>query len=250
MRPGGDHCHDLLGAYLLGACPAKEAEWVAEHLGLCDSCAREAGRLSNGSGALLADVAPVAPPAGVKERVMAQVQAEAELFEAAAVVPRTRRHAAPARSRRNPWPARLRSPLAVAALVCTLLLAVTSAAGLYGGLGSDDPSRSGSLAAQVDERQAPGASATLEIRDGEGRLRVRGLPGPGRDRIYQVWVRRAGEAPRPAEAEFSVSPAGTGQVRLPGELAGVDQVLVTSEPAGGSPRPTRNPVLRVDTSPA
>jgi hypothetical protein len=37
---------------------------------------------------------------------------------------------------------------------------------------------------------------------------------------------------------FTVSATGAAKVRLGGDLHGVSQVLVTQEPAGGSPSPT------------
>ncbi len=83
MRHGDDHCDDLLGAYVLGACPEAEAAEVAEHLAGCARCAIATQRLREGADVLFAPVAPIAPPPGVRERVMAPVRAEAALFEAA-----------------------------------------------------------------------------------------------------------------------------------------------------------------------
>jgi anti-sigma factor RsiW len=245
--PGG-HCDDLIASYLLGGCPPREAAMVTEHLGQCDTCAGEARRLSTASGALLADVVPMAPPSRVKDRVMAQVRAEAELFNAAATLPRGARSESGFRAGRGTWRDRLWLPRHALATACALLLVVAVGAALLSSL--DSEGGASTLTAQVDVRQAPGASATLEVHEGEGRLTVRGLPAPGPGRVYQVWLREDGQAPRPADAEFSVGAGGRGQVRLPGDIAGADQLLVTSEPAGGSSLPTRIPVLQVDTSPA
>jgi hypothetical protein len=44
---------------------------------------------------------------------------------------------------------------------------------------------------------------------------------------------------------FSVTGSGSGSVNVPGNLHGVKEVMVTSEPLGGSSRPTSSPVLRV-----
>jgi anti-sigma-K factor RskA len=89
-----------------------------------------------------------------------------------------------------------------------------------------------------------GAKAQLVVRDGESTLQTRGMPSPGRGRVYQVWLKRHGQAaPQPTDALFGVSHDGSGSTAVSGDLADVDAVLVTSEPAGGSRAPTRQPVL-------
>ena len=72
------------------------------------------------------------------------------------------------------------------------------------------------------------------------------MPSPGRGRVYEVWLLSGAGAPKPAGALFSVDRAGSGSAAVPGSLDGVDQVLVSSEPAGGSQQPTRMPVLAAE----
>jgi hypothetical protein len=71
------------------------------------------------------------------------------------------------------------------------------------------------------------------------------MPQPPDGRVYQVWLHRgrAGTPPRPTDAFFSVSRHGDASVDVPGDLRGVDAVLVTDEPLGGSSLPTRAPVI-------
>ena len=241
------HCDpDTLGAYVLGACPPGEAAVVASHLSECDACARAAGALRRGSAALLSDVPPVSPSPRVKVQVMAQVRADASLFDAA----RDRAASQPA----SPPPGRdwlrslgrrFRAPLPVAALACTLLLVLAGGALLSSELrsGAGDTSV---LAAQVDRERAPGASGTLELSGEKAELEVRGLPAPGPGRAYQVWVRDDLATPRPANATLWADGDGVSRASVGAELSGARQLLVTSEPAGGSALPTRPPVLRVD----
>jgi hypothetical protein len=42
-----------------------------------------------------------------------------------------------------------------------------------------------------------------------------------------------------------VTSAGSGAVDVPNSLHGVEEVMVTSEPAGGSAHPTGAPLIRV-----
>jgi hypothetical protein len=62
--------------------------------------------------------------------------------------------------------------------------------------------------------------------------------------IYEVWLSR-GTAPEPTDALFGVTTHGSGAVAVPGSLHGVKEVLVTSEPLGGSLHPTSTPLIRV-----
>ncbi len=58
-----------------------------------------------------------------------------------------------------------------------------------------------------------------------------------------MWLKRPGRAaPEPTNALFDVRD-GTATVDVPGGVKGVDQVLVTAEPNGGSAAPTRPPVV-------
>lgn len=221
---------EALGAYVLGACPPPEAEPIAAHLEQCGACARTAARLRDGADALLATLPAVTPAPVVKRRVMERVRADASLFDAA-------RTAAPA--------ARSWRPARSLALACALFIAlVTAVAGLGLPAGGDDGPKV--LVASIDAEMAPGAAASLEVRDGGLRLEARGLPAPGRGRAYQVWVRQGRGAPRPAGAVMRPAGDDRREAALPPGKRQPDQVLVTSEPLGGSEIPTRPPVLRVD----
>ena len=251
MRHSDDHCHELLGAYVLGSCPRGEADRVANHLARCASCAATAERLRKGAEVLVVSVAPVAPATGVKDRVMAQVRAEAALFEAAREGSYERRGSEAAAATRSGWRfprVRLWAPVPAAALASVLLLMAGVGGGLLSrGLGSEAPQRN-VMMAQIKDGQPRGASGTLEIRGERAELRVRGLRNPGRGRVYQVWVRKQRQVPEPAGAMLAVDSGGEAEARLSGDIRSFDQVLVTSEPAGGSRLPTRVPVLDIDTS--
>jgi hypothetical protein len=69
-------------------------------------------------------------------------------------------------------------------------------------------------------------------------------PAPGQ--VYEVWVRRGKRIER--SSLFNVARDGSGAAAIPQRLDGVDQVMVTREPAGGSDRPTEQPLVRVSVS--
>ena len=232
------HCddpniEDLLAPFALGACPDDEADLVREHLHDCATCRDTLAELSIGRDALLTDVPERAPSAALKAQVMDRVHADAELFGAAT----PRRTPAPVPSR-FAW---LRRPLPLLATAAAMLVAVVIGVSQLGG--GDGAPGSRTVPAQVDTAQAPRGSAHLVVDGGRARLVVAGLPDPGRGRVYEVWLRTAGGTPRPTSALFSVDRTGAGETAVPGDISGVDQVLVTSEPSGGSTSPSRVPLV-------
>ena len=65
------------------------------------------------------------------------------------------------------------------------------------------------------------------------------------DRVYEVWVGRPGRAPEPAGATFTLR---TGEVEIPHSMSGVNAVMVTAEPHGGSRTPTSSPIVIARTA--
>lgn len=90
----------------------------------------------------------------------------------------------------------------------------------------------------------PHASASLSVSGGHAQLDIAGMPQAGPGRVYEVWRRKGSGAPHPTDALFTVSSSGgDATVSVPGGVRGVEEVLVSSEPEGGSKVPTRSPVI-------
>jgi hypothetical protein len=234
--PAPDHERwaDAVGSYLLGALPPEEREGFAAHLEVCPVCRRDADELAIAADALPISVPPIAPPAALKDRIMAVVESEAELLAAAgegADAPRR----APARTRRRFLGGWMLRP--GVALACAAVLLV--AGGVVGAL----------LAGGEDTRTvrasttAPGAQVELEVRDDASTLVVHNLREPPPGRMFQVWIKRPGRDPEPTSVLWSPRSNGSAEVAVPGSLDGVEAVLVTDEPRGGSEKPTRQPVI-------
>jgi anti-sigma-K factor RskA len=234
--PGHERWADAAGAYLLGALGEDELHAYEAHLGTCPVCREEVDELAPAADALPASVAPIAPPSELKGRIMAEVEREAELL-AAAGEPADR----PPRRRWSFSLPRL-APLAAAAALLILGVAVGLGIGSITGGGGE------TIVAQVDQTRAPDAKVELQIDDNRGRLLARGLPAPPRGRVYEVWVKRSGQAPEPTPALFTPNRDGSATTSVPGSLKGVEQVLVTDEPEGGSTVPTRTPIMVAETS--
>lgn len=95
------------------------------------------------------------------------------------------------------------------------------------------------------EPAAPVARASLRRIGTRAELVISDMPQPPIGEVYELWLDRAGRAPEAADALFTVTSSGSAAVEVPGGLRGVGDVIVTTEPLGGSTRPTSLPVLRV-----
>jgi hypothetical protein len=62
-----------------------------------------------------------------------------------------------------------------------------------------------------------------------------------------VWTKHGADAPKPTDALFRPSRDGHASVMVPGGMDGVDEVLVTHEPDGGSMAPTSPPSIAINT---
>ena len=241
-----ERCHyaDTVAAYLLGALAPSERSEFEQHLASCAQCQADLTSLHVAADALPLAVPPVAPPPQLRERLMATVHAEAELLSAAGPAADRPR---PARRRRRFAPLFAR-PAALAGAVGALAVGVAVGFGV-GSSTSEDQTKTQTVVqvrtvqAAVDARAAPGGNAVIVLRDGVATLRVRGLPAPPPGKVYEVWLlRRGAQAPSPTDALFSVSTRGSGRVALP-NVRGVEAVLVTAEPDGGSRAPTSQPFI-------
>jgi anti-sigma factor RsiW len=232
---------DAVAAYLLGALSDAERRELDAHLATCAHCRQDVASLRVVADVLPLAVPSVAPPAGLRDRLMDTVRAEAEVLSAAGAAAD---RPAPARRRRFAWT--FGRPFALAGAALTMLLGVALGLGI-GAATDDDATRTvvqvRTVQARVDPATAPRGTAVIVVRDGVATLRVRGLPTPPDGKVYEVWLlRRGAAAPSPTDALFSVSTRGSGRVALP-SVRGVEAVLVTAEPDGGSRAPTSQPFI-------
>jgi len=86
-------------------------------------------------------------------------------------------------------------------------------------------------------------SARVRLSGGRAELIVRGFPQPPAGLIYEVWLKRPGRVPAPTRVLFSVTGHGAGDVGVSDPLNGVNEILVTREPDGGSDVPTHPAVI-------
>lgn len=241
-RFAGDHDRwaDSPASWLLGALPDDEARAFATHLEECPVCREDAASLQVAADALPASAPPQPAPPDLKARIMAVVEREAKLVAAA---DHGAQRPAPTRP---PLLGRLRAGLSSRpqlALASVLAVLVLAGAGLLGQQLLSDDVRT--LNAAVEKTpQLAATRAQLEIGDDEARFVTSKLPAPPQGRVYQLWIAR-GSTIDPKKRLFTPR-GGSATVAIPGSMRGVTQVMVTDEPAGGSPAPTGEPIINVE----
>ena len=130
-------------------------------------------------------------------------------------------------------PTVLRPATAATAAVVVIALAVGGYALRSGSSGGE------SVTTTAGER--PGVEATLVSEEGAGTLRlanVRELPAKV---VLQAWVQRDARV-ESADRLFVPNRDGTATTRI-ADMSGVEAVMVTEEPRGGSDHPTSNPIV-------
>jgi anti-sigma-K factor RskA len=223
---------DEVAAYLLGALDPQELEAFEHHLISCPVCRDDVSALTVVVDSLPAAVTPVGAPADLKQRIMTTVRAEAELL-AAAGAPADRAVRAGPRRRLPSFGLRAAAALSAGgALAAGLVIGGLAFSG-QGGAATHIQ------AASVDATAEPEAAAQVQRRGSDVSLVVDHLAPPPQGRVYELWLKRPGQAPQ-ANALFSLS---SGSVAVHGDLRGVQTLLVTAEPVGGSRAPTGQPVI-------
>ncbi len=214
----GHECGENAAAYVLGALTPTETEAFRRHVAECAACREEVAAFEQITSALPDAGAHQEVPRDLRRRVMREVRA----------TPRAATVAPPRIRATRSW----RPLMAWGGALAVVLVAVIVAVALNSG---------GSSGTRVI--RASVGSAELRVAGGHADLIVHRLPAPAVGRIYEMWVQRGSAQPVPTGTLFSTTTRGSASVGVPGGVHGVSAVLVTQEPAGGTPAPTTAPVI-------
>ena len=207
-----------LAAYMLGALEPEEAAQLERHLDGCERCREEMRWLEPAVHSLPESVGRQEPPKQLRQSLMAEVRADARPEER------------PTRVRSRRW---FLKPAAGFAAVALLV------AGVVGyEVGKDD---SGGEAASTVVRQVNGMTVKM-VQEGEsGTLQLSGVPQIPSDKVLEAWVEREGEV-EAVPALLVPDRHGQAETRI-ADMTGVETVMVTEEPQGGSDAPTGEPLM-------
>jgi anti-sigma-K factor RskA len=228
-----------VAAYMLGALEPGEAAELERHAEGCERCQAEIRWMTPAVDALPESVERLEPPPELRERVMAKVRFEAEPEAVFADGPA----AGGIFARASNWLRELGSgpmglrPVAGFA-VAILVVAAVAGFAIGGGIGSDSGQTS-----TVVTGNAPGITAKVISSDSGGTLHLANVKQIPDDRVLEAWVQRDGEV-EPVEALFVPDRKGQASTELP-DMDGVEVVMVTTEPKGGSKSPTSSPLVTI-----
>ena len=231
--------HTLSGAYALDALAPDEAEEFHRHLAECPACQEEVRELRKAAARMGAAEA-VAPPAGLRRRILAAAARTPQL------PPRTPRATAGSRPVGRPGRGRR---VWLGAVAAAAVIVVGGVVGIQA-LQDDDPALAPAVTQvfQADDvrtatvETANGGELTVGVSPGRNEMAVdtRSLPSPGEGRVYQIWAVHGSEMVSAAVLDDPEAGAAMG---MPGEDT---EVALTVEPVGGSEAPTGDPIVQVD----
>lgn len=218
-----------LAAYALGALEPDEAAALERHLEDCERCRADLRWLQPAVQSLPEAVERREPPPRLRASLMAEVRADARAAGAEG-----------AAERRGWLPEWLRSGrgLRFATGFAVLALLVAAVAGYEIGKGGGGGEEAGST---IVSRQADGVTVKM-VREGKGgSLRLSHLHQLPPGKVLEAWVRREGKV-EAVPALFVPDRAGRAETTI-ADMNGVDTVMVTAEPRGGSKEPTSPPIV-------
>ena len=211
---------DDLAAFMLGALEGDEAAELTRHLEGCARCQEEMRWLQPAVQVLPESVERQEPPRQLRETLMAEVRDDVREAQA---------RPAAARSRR--W---LLKPAMGFAVVALLV------AGVVGYEVGNDGSGGGGGASTL-ERQVGGIDVKMVQEGDSGTLQLSGVHQLPPDKVLEAWVEREGEV-EAVPALFVPDRNGQAETRI-ADMNGVEGVMVTEEPQGGSESPTSEPIM-------
>lgn len=244
--------HELVGAYALDALPDEERRFFERHLASCAACRAEVDELQ-ATASRLGDAAAEAPPAALRERVLAAApvtpqEPAQEAAPAAPLVP----VGAPATAPTPPAPVERRVDRLRRLLPAVAAVIVLGAAGLVA-LATQTPSdpAEGRLAqlitapdAELLDLAAPAGTTARFVwsaQRGEGLLVTEGLAAAPDGHAYALWV--IDEDAPALVGMFRPDERGHAAHTVTEGLAGAVAVAVTVEPAEGVDAPTTEPLI-------
>ena len=218
---GNDHTQwsEDLAAYMLGALEPREAAEFERHLDGCEHCQGEMRWLEPALHTLPEAVERQEPPPRLRQALMAEVQADVE--------PERR----PTKERSWSWFSKPAMGFAV------LILAIAIAAGYEIGKGGSEGG--GSASPLVTHEN--GITMKMVPEGDGGTLHLANLHQLPPGKVLEAWVRREGSV---EAVPALLVPDRQGQAETTiADMSGVDTVMVTEEPQGGSEEPTGDAIV-------
>lgn len=258
MTPRKHDVESLSGAYALHALNDDETRLFEAHLAESEDTRNEVTELTDTAVLLGMAVDPIAPPAALKQSIMAQLASTPQLPRDVPVQTPVNissfqgKAAAKAQAR---W---FSKPLTAIASIAAAVILIVGGGVIVNTVNDNtfQQAQANQLAAigsasdtqRVDTKISGGGSATLMWSDelGTSALIAAGLEKLPSDKVYELWY-IGSDGPR-AAGTFSIDREGSAWRVLEGEMNPGDVIGVTIEPSGGSKTPTTAPVISIQSA--
>lgn len=247
-----DAVDELAGAYVVAALPADELEQVRAHLAACREPHSIYRELAEAAALLPYACEEVAPPASLRDRIVAAALSE-QKPPLRVVGTADHERAGRRRPRQRLGNAALwLAPLAAACLVLAVGLGEWGYTqhvqlGQRGSRLQTDQSMIAALAGGARAIPIPAtnslpAALLVQPRDGSAAYLVVDFPRPADEKVYQAWFVANGQAI--SAGVFAGNSGGPQVLRLTRDLNDMQLFAITVEPKGGSRTPTGPPVMQ------
>jgi anti-sigma-K factor RskA len=225
-----------IAAYALGALEPDRVAELERHVEECERCRSELRWLEPAVRTLPESVERREPPRELRRRLMEEVRDDA------------RRAPAPSADGDRAHPERRSRRFGLGSLgwrpLAGLALALVAVAVVAGYEIGNDGSGDGGSTSTIVAGHAPGVTAKMVSEGSGGTLRLANVKPLPDGRVLQAWVERAGEI-EPVPALFVPDREGNASTTID-DMEGVETVMVTSEPSGGSKAPTSAPIVTME----
>ena len=240
-----DELESEVGAWVLGALDADQADVLQTHIDGCPTCRAMALRLGRTVSALPLDVEEMTPPARLRERILVAAAAPrgSVMAPARPRIGATKHRPGPPPRISSSRPHGVMPAYALAAGV-VLTLVVGLVAGDLFGRGGPAPAPVVRSTLAGHQGFAAASASVIDLKsDGVALVDFSRLPQLDSGRVYEIWLITAGGRADPAGV-FVPDSNGSKFVLVSKALAGYKVMAVTSEvgPAG-SLAPTQQPEL-------
>jgi anti-sigma-K factor RskA len=257
--------HTLTGSYAVDALPPDELDEYERHLTHCGACAAEVRGLRETAARLALNVAE-RPPAPMRDRVMAAAQRTRQLppitdSRAHRSGVRPIRSARSARRARRKWIAPISATVAAASVALAVVFGLaqnstnqhlSAIESQLGAARTHNQQLDSVLASSdlrlVSNKTSLGGSVSAIVSPSQAKLVVvtSGLPALPAGKVYELWLLGPSVA-QPSGLLTTAERGRTVPVVASGYVKGY-KLGITVEPAGGTLKPTTNPIVAMPLS--
>jgi hypothetical protein len=229
---GHDDRLEEVAAYAIGALDPERVAGLEDHLAGCERCREELRWLSPAVQALPEAVERQEPPPRLKQRLMAEVRADAA---EAAEAGRGSRPGLAERLREVRLGGLTLKPLVgMAVAILVIAGAIGYAVGAGGGAGAHT----------TEVEPGPDGVVAKVVTEGDhGEIRLAGVEPLPKGRVLEAWVERDGVV-EAVPGLFAPDQGGRATATIE-DMNGVSAVMVTREPEGGTSKPTTKPIVEI-----